>query len=163
MSSTYTRSETSTYSEARAKYVLQKAWDDFVALMSLNIISKDFASNTYFEFKYLLDIQALKRYQIKIINNGVALKAWQYEVFDNGSVHEDSESGGVELYNIPSTAKASIVVEWVSDPARREKAQEYVKSRGWGNDGSFLNVQSTDRAFSKDGYGLTRSICQVTT
>lgn len=158
MSGTYSASESSTYTEARARYVLDKAWDDIVGLFCQQIITKQEALDWHRDIKHLLDAEALREMEFKVTYDGRTLRAWRYKVFADGSLSEDSESGGIDLSGLPPGSKAGVTVDLVEDTDVKEAALEYLRSQGWGT-GAFLDVKfMQDRAFSKDGYGIRRSI-----
>lgn len=162
MSSTYTRSYTSTYTEARARYVLEKAFEDLVGLFSHQVITKEKALKWYNELKYVIDIQAMKSFEFKVKNNDTVIKAWRYDVSDDGSLLEDSEGGGIDFYDIPSTATASVVVDLVDDEKKKKEALVYLHDRGWGDGSFFTGSGKQDKSFSKDGFGLKRTVYEVT-
>jgi hypothetical protein len=161
MSSTFTQSYTSTYTEARARYVLQKAFDDLVGLFSHQVITKEQALDWYNELKYVIDIQAMKAFEFKVKNNGKEIKVWRYDVSDDGSLLENSESGGINFDDVPTSATASIVVDLVEDPKKKREALEYLHKQGWGNGSFFVGTAKPDKAFSKDGFGLKRTVYEV--
>lgn len=163
MSSTYTTSETSTYTEARARYVLQKAWDDLIGLMCLEHISRENANKWYREIKHLLDLEALKSFEIKVKNQGSTIMAWRYDVLANGSIYEDSESGGIDLSDIPAGSSCAIVVDLTNDAGNKQAALDFLHQNGWRNGSFTTGTFQSDRAFSKDGYGLKRSIYKENT
>ena len=163
MSGTSTRTQTSTYTEARARYVLQKAFDDLVALMTNGFITKDTALEWYRVTKHIADMEALLIFQLKMKVGDQVVKAWQYEVSSDGTLLEDSESGGLAFDDVPSNSKVSICLKLSEDSVKNAKAWEYLRSQGWGEGQLLKDGMKQDRAFSKDGYGLRRSVFEMST
>ncbi len=158
MTGTYSVSESSTYTEARARYVLGKAYDDIVGLACVGAISADTGKKWYEELKYILDLEALKKFEFKVTYGDRVPLAWKYEVFSDGSISEDGESGGVDMSKIPSGASATVTVDLTNTAGTEQEALDYLRGQGWGT-GAFLDVRYLqDRSYSKEGFGIRRSI-----
>ena len=156
MSGSYTKSETNTYTEARAKYVLGKLEQDFQS-----IHNRDFDHITWDTLKvWLEDVsfvvhqKALTRCQIKFEWPDSPGAAVDYHMVTDGSIQIDGDASGLDFYRVPKHAKVRITIR--RDP-NNQTVTDYLAQRGWGK-GSFLEGEFTDQGgYSKDGYGANMS------
>ncbi|MCU0435380.1 MAG: hypothetical protein MUC87_18125 [Bacteroidia bacterium] len=158
MSYTSTHSVTDTYTEARARYVMGKIYDDFTHLITrgFNYPGRDEIRKWRDDLLYLMDKKALRHFQVKFSLPGGNEEAWEYILKSDNSIQTDSKSGGKDLYDYPDSASVSIVVNY--DRSNSE-ANEYLEKRGWGDGGYFLTGTVTSNgAYSKDGYGTINNI-----
>jgi hypothetical protein len=158
MSYTSTYTNTDTYTEARAKYVMGKVYEDFH-----HLIARGFASPTRQDILawrddllFLMNEKALKKFQIIFEPPFGSKEAWQYELSSDNSVHSDNKSGGKDLYGYHINTRVSIVI---TSDQNNKVAQDYLVKRGWGGGGAFVTGTSTSLGgYSKEGYGFKNSI-----
>ena len=153
MSYTQTRSQTSTFTEARARYVMEKVQEDLVALAIAGPITFERMRKLYDDLTYMAKAQALTSIDLKFSGGG----GIRYAFSDNGTLLMDDDGGGLNLYGLPSSTTVDVVVKYgpkVAEPVRTE-----MRRRGWVSGGTLLEGDSqSDRTFSKDGYGAERHI-----
>lgn len=150
---TITKSQTDTFTEARARYVLGKIFDDFNAIIyrKFNHITTDDLKEWRGVIQYIMERNALYKFELQF-TKGNQEWAVGYEVDKQGNIARDDDSGGIDFYSIPADASLSILV-------RRDRSNEeitkYLEKLGWGTGGTFLTEESdTHKSFSKDGFGV---------
>lgn len=153
---TSTKTTTDAFTEARARYVLGKIFDEFNNIMfrGFTSISATTLKQWRDDIQYVMERNALIHFEIQF---RTIEKKWavRYEVVA-GSLSRDDDSGGVDFYNIPSNASLSMVVNWNRN---NQDVAAYVKRRGWGTNGVCIADSATnDRSYSKDGFGVNRKI-----
>ena len=157
MSYSHTNSNTNTYTEARARYVMGKIFDDFHAIEYRGFEFLQRNSNWLQKHRediyYLMVNQVLIRFQIQFFAAGKA-RAVEYEIRSDGSIYRDSDSGGIDYYEIPRNATLSIVASWNRN---KPKVEEEMKKRNWGKGAEYIGgSRIDDGAYSKGGYGATK-------
>jgi hypothetical protein len=106
---------------------------------------------------FLLIREAISKFQVQLWISPEERIGVEYTVSDDGTLHEDSESGGIDYFALPSGTTAGITIGLRSDCAVLEEVKEFLKRRGFTFDGSFIDGDvSRDRAYSKDSYGVIR-------
>ena len=162
MSETYTATYTSTYTESRAVAVMTGAFEDFIGLANAHKIEYDSATKWMEDLLYLAKARVLKYFELQYRLNGSRIGGYRYTVSDDGSLHENSASGGIDPYSVPAGCTVALFasIDWLKNNS--EAVRQYLASRGWGMNGSSLEGQATyERAYSKDGYGLMRYRIQL--
>lgn len=155
--STATRSTTDTFTEARARYVMGKIFDDFNGLLFREFVHPPAARLKAWrdDVQYVMERDALYSFELQFqygSQNWVA----RYEVDKYGGISRDDDSGGLDFYSIPSGATVSIVLDY---DTRKNLITDYLALRGWGNNGQFKGESGTiDRSFSKEGFGVNRKL-----
>lgn len=151
-----TQSVSSTFSEARVRAVMRKTLDDFVALAMADHLSVKTASRWAEDLIFVLNHEAVKMFQIRCDLPSGEKKAVNYSVSDDGSLLEDSESGGIDYRCLPKGTQVSLILRLRKDSPDRGRVLAYLADHGWGT-GSMLEGDGVhDRAYSVDGYGLMR-------
>ena len=146
---------TNTFTEARAREVLGKTFDDFLAMYYRGLISsKERCESFIDDLTYLLNKQAIDRFQIKFIKPNGTKSALEYEVSDDGTLFEDSPSGGIDYYQYPKDTHVSLWVNY--RPNTSERVFSEMRKRGWGAGSPIVGTREYDRSYSKNGYGLKR-------
>lgn len=157
MTHSYTNSESDTYSESRARYVMGKIFDDFhaIAYRGFNYFEKN--PNKLQKWKddmfYLMTNKALEKFQMQFFDDG---NEWavEYVIKSDGTIHQDNNSGGIDYWEIPATASPNLVV--TRDKSRKH-INDYMDSRGWTSGASYVEGDLIDDgAYSKNGYGATK-------
>jgi len=153
---TYTSSRTDTFTEASARYVLGKIFDDFNG-----VIFRGFStdSETIRDWRddvaFVMMHDALYHFELQFKYNS---QKWavRYEVDKYGGISRDDDSGGVDFYSIPSGATVHIVMK---NDKSNETVNNYLARRGWTSGGGFIAVDGVgDKAYSRNGYGVNRKM-----
>jgi len=157
MSETYTATYTSTYTESRAVAVMTSALEDFIVLAAARKIGYDTTQKWVEDLLYLAKARVLKYFELQYHINGTRIGGYKYILSDDGSLHENSASGGIDPYDVPSDCTVSLFASIDWQKRNSDEVKRYLASRGWGMNGTSLGGQAIyERAYSKDGYGLMR-------
>lgn len=159
MSYTSTRSATSTYTEARARYVLGKVYEDLLSMLARGLITKSRADKWREDLLYIASKQALKSFEIQFTRPNGKKDGLRFILNDGGGIYADDDSGDVDYYDWPTGTQANLVVMLDESASRyQEVLNELHSNRGWGSDGVSLPGTSTEiGAYSSSGYGLTKN------
>jgi len=152
---TITKSQSDTFTEARARYVLGKIFDDFngIIFRRFTTISTETLRDWRDDVAFIMENNALLHFEIQF-KHGSQEWALRYEVDKFGGISRDDDSGGSDFYNIPAGASVNIVVKRDNS---NETVSRYLNRRGWSSGGTFIAADGTgDRAYSKDGFGVNR-------
>jgi hypothetical protein len=158
MSETYTGTGASTYTEARAAAVMLSVLADLGILAAASMVSYPKAKTWMEDLLYLAIGKVLKSFELQVYSpNMVKVGGYKYALSDNGSLIENSLSGGIDPYDWPAGYTVGLFadVDWTK--SNKNQVSAYLASRGWGMNGSSMGGQLVyERAYSKDGYGLVR-------
>lgn len=157
---TYTKSysRTSTYTESRARTVMNKALDDIIGLCIRDFITKDKAIKWYEDILYVLSKEAANYFEIQFKSSSIKQCGIRYEVSDDGYIYENSESGGIDYYSLPHDTEVSLFLSLRSYSAKYNEVLQELSNRGWGKNGKALESSMVrERSYSKNGYGLVRN------
>lgn len=158
MSGTYTNSQTNTYTEARARYVLGKMKDDFynVAYRGFTTITGEKILDWWEDVSFVVYEKALIKCELQFKWTG-GEAAIVYEVVADGSIHVDADSASHNFHQIPADADVGILIK---RDRNNETVSAYLQRRGWVSGGNFIvSDGGTTSGYSKDGYGFnTKSV-----
>lgn len=155
---TATGSRSSTYSEARARYVMDKVLDDIVGLFARSFITKQTALDWYRDVYYILSKEAAEFFELQFSTLGSRRVGLRYVVTDDGQIYEDSDSGGLDYFALPDGITVLLFVRLRTYSRNYRDVVQELCRRGWGTNGRELDGTLTrERAYSKDGYGVTRN------
>ena len=153
--STITRTTTITATEARVRSVLRQVRVDLMAA-SQHSLCADRLEKWIDDLCYMLQSNALQSFEIRIALGSQVLRAWRYEVTDDGHVlGSGGNGGGIDTYGLPPGTTTTLVInkrQSLSPQVTRE-----IEQRGW-----TVSVQSLDgtlvreRVYERDGYGVIR-------
>lgn len=153
---TATATRSTTMTEARVRTVMQKVSANFAALVIKRHLSGENACKWAKDLTYLQVAKALDYFEVQIQTPTGHRFGLRYTVSADGSLQQDSASGGLDLYGIPTSASVRLYAH-LYDGIPRAVVDELAR-RGWSFDGKRLDAaESEQRAFSTDGYGLTRA------
>lgn len=156
MTYTATSTYTNTMTEARVRAVMQKVEANLAAFVVAGHVDRARAAKWTGDLIYLQVKQALAFFELQIKSPGIDRFGLRYVVSSDGSIQQDSASGGLDLYGLPKGTTVTLFAH-LKDNIPSEIREE-LKRRGWGFDGSKLDApESEHRAFSNSGYGITRS------
>jgi hypothetical protein len=159
MSTTYTLSNTNTYTEARARYVIGKVYEDITSLMLVGLITLDRAQLIRSQLLYLMEKQALKLFEFQFNRSGVKIGGVRYLVRADNSIVMDNDSGNINFWTLHGTG--IFVVLFLDLNESSPNIQEVNKKLAeWScGDGSALaGTEQVNNSYSKDGYGVKQSI-----
>jgi hypothetical protein len=158
VSFTGTAARTDTYSEARARIVMLEVGADFYCLAAASLVSFETASKWTEELNCILQHEAAHGFQVQFRCEGYSPLALEYRVSSDGSILESSKAGGINYFALPAGTRAFLFVNLNYGASKIEPVRQYLTARGWGFNGRAVEGPTVrDRAFSKDGYGVTRS------
>lgn len=157
MTTSYTRTLTTTMTEARVRHVMMKVSANLNALVARRLLEASRAASWERDLTYLQIEEVLEFFEIQFSRPSGIPYGLRYAVSADGTLVSDQRSGGlVDLYGIPAGTSASLYVHLKKGVSQR--IYDTLAARGWGFDGRALNGEhAAHRSFSKDGYGLTRS------
>lgn len=159
-SATITQSATTTVTEARVRVVMRKFLADLVAAAGAGLLDVARVQKWHDDMSFALIHGAAAKLQVKFQLPDGRWLALDYVVSDDGSLLEDSGSGGVDYHALPAGTKTSVTFGWrpgCSD-ATVKKVRAYFEERGWTFNGSLVEGDTArDRAYSKEGFGLVRN------
>lgn len=155
--STFSQSNSNTYSESNARYVMGKIFDDFHAIAYRGFDYFKSNPNVLQKWKedlfFLMTNGVLNEFQIQFFSNG---KEWavEYTIKADGSIQGDNSSGGVNYWEIPASARVGIVASW---SRHKPHVEDEMKARDWISGASYIDGDLIDDgAYSKNGYGATK-------
>jgi Bacterial HORMA domain family 1 len=152
MSSTATASLSATITEAQVRAVMQKVRTTFAALAVLGLITQDQATKWATDLTYLQLERAIEFFEIQLDGRRYGLR---FTIFDDGSIQQDSKSGGLDFHGVPKGTKANLYAHTRANLPQR--IWDELARRGWGTNGRRLEAATSERrAFSNDGYGIVR-------
>jgi Bacterial HORMA domain family 1 len=130
MTHTSTFSSTDTYTDSRAKYVMDKVSDDFHHLIArgFKYPGKQEIQNWRDDLLFLMKHKALIKFQIKFEFPSGGKEAWEYILKSDNSIQVDNKSGGKDLYDYHTDTSVSIVI---SRDHSKAEVNEYLEKRGW--------------------------------
>lgn len=159
MSQTFTATGTrsSTYSEARARSVMDKVLDDIVGLFARGFIAKQRAIDWYQDLLYILSQEAAALFELQCTLPGGRRVGLRYVITDDGQIYEDSDSGGLDYFALPDGTTVNLFVELRTYARHYRDVLAELGRRGWSTNGRQLDGTVTrERAYTKEGYGVTR-------
>jgi len=152
---TYTASatRTSTMTEARVRAVMQKVAANLRAFVVAGHLNINRAIKWADDLTYLQVQECLEFFELQINGRSLGLR---YRVSFDGSVQQDSAAGGLDVYGLPHGTSVQLYAHIY--PYTPQHVREELARRGWGFNGRKIDAPETEhRAFSSNGYGLTRS------
>lgn len=155
MSYTTTASATSTITEARVRAVMQKVRTTFTALAVMGLITHDQATKWAEDLTYLQLERAIEFFEIQLKTLSGQRFGLRFTIFDDGTIQQDSKSGGLDFYGAPKGTTANLYAHTRDNTPKR--IFDELARRGWGTNGKRLEATASERrAFSNDGYGIVR-------
>jgi hypothetical protein len=153
---TATRSSTTTTTDARVRYVMQKVMANFTGLAVCDLITAERAAKWSVDLTYLQMEDALAGFQVQFKEPGVEPYGLQYRVSNDGSLQQDSSSGGLDFYGVPRDTPVTLCLDLKL--GKKAQVRPWLESRGWSFNGKLIEGDESEaRAFSTGGYGITRS------
>jgi hypothetical protein len=155
MSYTATATISSTITKARVHAVMQKVRTAFTALAVLGLITHDQATKWGDDLTYLQLERAIEFFEIQLKTLDGRRYGLRFTIFDDGTIQQDSKSGGLDFYGAPKGTTANVYAH--TRPNTPQRVWDELARRGWGTNGKRLEAFASERrAFSNDGYGIVR-------
>jgi hypothetical protein len=146
--------------EARVRTVMQKVSANLSALVVAKHVTAESAQKWAEDLTYLQVAEALDYFEIQIRSASVQPFGVRYTVSADGSLQQDSASGGLDWHGIPAATSVNMVAHLYD--GKLESVRPYLAGRGWNFSGRRLDApESEQRVFSSNGYGLTRATLGV--
>lgn len=157
MSYTTSRTDSCTYTEARARYVMQKVRDDLQTFVTRGHLQIDYANALYDDLLWMLTQQVVDLFEVQLRTPAGRDVGLRYVVDDQGGIHIDRDSGGLNLYGLPPNLRAQVVVSLRAGARARPEVQLGLQQRGWTGTGKLLDAPlNADGSYARGGYGLNR-------
>jgi len=146
-------SRTSTMTEARVHAVMRNVAANLCAFVVAGHLDRERALDWAADLTYLQIEESLEFFELQLNGRFYGLR---YVVCSDGSVQQNSEAGGLDVYGLPSSTTIQLYVHL------RARTPQYVYDelarRGWAFNGQKIEApESEHRSFSSEGYGLTRA------
>lgn len=152
-SQTASRTGSSTMTEARVRTVMQNIAANFSALVVAGHVDRERAIGWVSDLIYLQVKQCLEFFELQLNGRSYGLR---YTISSDGSIQENSPSGGLDVYGLPAGTTVQLYAH-LRDGTPQAIFDELAR-RGWGFNGRKMEApESERRAFSSDGYGITRA------
>lgn len=158
MSDTYVNSATNTYTEARARYVMGKVYEDLIGLMTADLITKDYADKTRRELLYLLDKKVLKSFQLQFKDAyGREKGGIHYEVRADSTIAVDDQTGGIDFWGLDGITVNLFIKKDPYSPNLAEVNRQLI-AWGWGSGSALTGSATYAKSYSSGGFGVQQSI-----
>lgn len=158
MTTTYAISQTSTFSEARARAVMRHVLGDFMAAANAGLIDRTRITGWHEELEFAVVHNVVDSFELQLTMTDGRRAGLIYRVKDDGSILEESKSGGLDFHALPPGTRVNVVLAYRPGAQNIEKVRAYFKERGWTTGGTLLEgAASRERAFSKGGFGIERN------
>jgi hypothetical protein len=152
---TATASRTTTMTEARVRAVMYKVSANFTAIVVAGHIKTESTRKWAEDLTYLQVAEALRYFELQIRTPSGHRFGLRYTVSADGSIQQDSASGGIDWHGIPLGTTVGLYAHLCDGIP--SSVWEELGRRGWGFNGQRLEApESEARAFSSGGYGVTR-------
>ncbi|MGC4120484.1 MAG: hypothetical protein QM765_39075 [Myxococcales bacterium] len=145
MTTTATATVTTTMTEARVRAVMQKVSANLGAFVVAGKVSKEAAQSWAADLIYLQLNGALDFFEIQITPPRGERFGLRYTVKADGSIQQDSPSGGLDVYGLPKDARINLFAHFNdSSPSL------YAKS--FGAEGGVSMARSSKQLFQINGH-----------
>lgn len=151
-----TRTATTTMTEARVRAVMRKVAANFRAFVTAGLVTESSATKWSDDLIFLQLEEVLDYFEVQVVTPAGNKFGLRYTVSADGSIYEDSRSGGLDVYGIPPNSTVKLFAKML--PGKLASVRDELEKRGWSFNGSSLEGEVTaSRAFSSNGYGINRS------
>ena len=155
---TQTYSSTGAFTKSRVETVLGLVLGDVASFISRDLITRERAIAWLRDLTDVLELEAVKRFQVKVTFPDGRQIGLDYEVVDDGSIKSSDESGGFSAFFIPAGSRVALIIDWRENAPRKAEAERLLQNRGWGP-GTLLEASgSPDRAYADGGYAVVRRL-----
>ena len=156
MTGTYTRTDTNTYTQARAKYVTDKAFEDIIGIETRGLISSRTGELWRQDILFFLEMEALEFFEIQFTKPNGDKAGLRYNVILNGTIYCDDDSGGDDFWGLSKDTKVVFYVERKTSK-NEDAVKDYLKKRGYTSGSHIDDVGTHLRDYSKSGFGFKKN------
>lgn len=159
MSTTFTVSETESYSEADVKAVMKNAYEDIIGFANTGVITYTRAKGWIEDIIFILNRKCLKFYEIQLYDkNDKWIETLRYDVV-LGSFFSSSVSGGIDYYKYPEGTKAGFFagLDWSHENVQ-EVNRVLHEERNWGYGSPSVGTAQAERNYVNGNLALKRSL-----
>ncbi len=158
MSNTFVNTNTSTYSEARARYVMGKVHEDLIGLTNRRLMSIERANRIKSYVLYLLNMEALNFFQLQFKNSkGGEIGGLHYKVYSGGYISADEDSGNIDYWALPGDTRVTLLINLDYSSKKIDEVNKQLDEWGFGSGNALTGTKSHLKTYSKDNYGLEQS------
>ncbi|WP_338877275.1 hypothetical protein WBJ53_32840 (plasmid) [Spirosoma sp. SC4-14] len=159
MVGTYSQSDTNTYTESRANYVMGKVYEDTLNLYLAGLITKERADQIRRDLLYLMNKKALRYFQLQFFKpDGTEVGGLHYELKSDSSISGDAASGGLDFWGLPSNTRVTLLVDIDRSSSSIQEVDRQLNDWGWGTGQALTGAHEYLKSYSKEGYGVQQSI-----
>lgn len=159
MATTFTVSETETYSEADVKAVMKNTYEDIIGFANRKIITYDRAKGWIEDLIFILNRKCLNFFDIKLYdkdNNWI--ETYRYEV-SSGSFVSGSASGGINYFKYPEGTKAGLYADLNFSHENGSEVNRILREeRGWGTGSASEGSAQKERSYVSGDLAINRSL-----
>jgi hypothetical protein len=156
--STMARSASTTMTAARVRNVMIEVGADFTTMAVAGLVEYDQCMRWCTDLTALLEMEAVKRFQIQLKCVGQSPVALEYTISSDGTLQSSDNAGGVDFFALPMGTKAGLFVTRTDEALRSQAVLGYLRQHNWGFGGEAVTGSGTqDRIYSADGYGVVRN------
>jgi len=159
MATTYTVSDTESYSEPEVKAVMKNAYEDIIGFANRDIITYTRAKGWIEDIILILNRKCLNFYEIQLHDkNNKWIETIRYDVV-LGGFFSTSASGGIDYYKYPDGTKAVFYadINWTHDNAQ-EVNRVLHEERNWGFGSASIGTAQVERNYVSGNLALQRSL-----
>ncbi len=154
---TQTNTQTNTYTEAKARHVMDKVFEDFTSIIIRGFTTQEKITKWKEDLLYLMHEQVLTFFEIQFKKPDGTEAAIRYNVKADNTLSQDSSSGTLGLYGLPSGTTANLFADLNQSSTNYWKAHnELHENRGWGTGNHVEGNAERHHSYSKEGYGVDR-------
>ncbi|HUB07883.1 MAG TPA: hypothetical protein VMB50_12810 [Myxococcales bacterium] len=155
---TTTLTQTTAYTEARAREVTRKAWADLECFVSRGFLARERLEGFVDDLREFLNHEGVEWFELQIERPNGNRESIRYLVDDSGSIVGNDRSGGLDPWAYPAGCAVAFVIRF-RDVAFKNAALAALRNRlGWTAAARSVEGEIRyDRVYSKDGYALRRA------
>lgn len=158
MVTTYTASNTDTYTIARAKYVLGKVYEDLIGLYQANLIKKEICDKWRDDLLYIIENRALDYFQFQLIrSDNTEIGGLHYVLDATGNIYTDDRTGGIDYWGLPSNTRVKLLVSLAANSSKTSEVNAELERRGWGSGNPLSGTAQYMKSYSREGFGFKQS------
>lgn len=158
MSYTNTNSQSSSYTEARANYVMGKAYENLIGLKKCGLITMERANTIRSQILYLMDKQVLEFFELQFIDpNDSEIGGLHYKVISGGYIISDDESEDQNYWRLSDSTRVRLLVSLNRKSSNIDEVDKQLEEWSFGTGQALKGVKEELKTYSKGGFGLKQS------
>jgi hypothetical protein len=159
MVGTQSISASNTYTEARARYVMGKVYEEITSMMLVGLITIERANLIRTQLLYLLDKQALTFFEFQFYRSTIQIGGLRYIVRADNTIVADDESGNIDFWTLHNTGVfVTLFLELNQSSPNIGAVQVQLEKWGCGNGRALSGTERVHNQYSSNGYGVKQSI-----